>query len=448
MQQKTTGQRSNESENPSQNKTNSVSNSKHTPVLTKVNQTKSARTEKILEQIDQRLETKTQQKKEYSQPQEVQVRIISYKYYPPKPQLPEPAISKVIKPKSPTKIKRSLRKKLTIMSMVVSMGILLGIAGLIFKNYYNPLNANQADAAVLGVQDNTQNDDSAYASWIESKNNSIFSPKDADLDNDGLTNYEEFILDTNPLSPNTCNPDKTDSQNLINLIDPKTCKPINTDDDTEFKKFNQVINVDKLKQQLDASIQTVSQSSAPAVDQSSLQSVFGVQNLSDIDNISVAAVQQENQNTDLKVKYLNLINKIDLYISKYRSYDTNDRDYATPVSGAEYLSVSLKYNIPLKYLLAIARAESRFGTDRFTQDGNPTRPGAHQNIFSLGLTDSGSNITFPTWYDGVVAMGKWWQNFDQKGVSIDRRLKIFNPNGDYPGKIDGLASQIDTFLNS
>jgi hypothetical protein len=117
------------------------------------------------------------------------------------------------------------------------------------------------------------------------------------------------------------------------------------------------------------------------------------------------------------------------------------------VHAGKYLEISLKYDIPLKYMLAIARTESRYGTDRYTNSGNLTRPGQHKNIFSIGLDDSGNNWTFKTWEEGMEAMGKWWKKFDEKGISVAKRLKIFNPNGDYPRKIELLANEIEKFLS-
>ena len=420
------------------------------PVLAKVTKTY-VTNEDILQQINLRLSQKQPKQPEINilNPETalpVPVKIISYKYYVEKP-LPIPTTLTKTTKKPRTGSKRSLRKYLVAGMSVIALGILIGTGTSLGLNNTKPTNA---DAAVLGtIVDSVGEsiEDSVYASWISDKNNTEFSPKDADLDNDGLTNYEEYTLDTNPVSMHTCNPSKTDSENIIELIDPKTCNSINTENDNEFSKFSQIINLDKLQQRLLENIQTQQESAKP-VDEKSLLSIFGVSNFTDLDKISVTNLEQDAQNKDLKVKYLRLINRIDDYINKNRSYEIYDRDYETPVHAATYLQVSLKYNVPVKYLLAIARAESRFGTDRYTQSGKLTRPGEHRNIFSMGLTDSGSNITFKTWEDGVESAGKWWKRFDDRGVSVERRLKIYNPNGDYPTKIQGLANQIDTYINS
>lgn len=325
------------------------------------------------------------------------------------------------------------------------LGVGLGLGINHYQSYWLNSVTQKADTQVLGVDDNTR--DAEYEKWIKSNTSGVYSPKELDLDNDDLSNYEEYILGTDPLSIHTCSAQVTDMENILSLINPLSCEPMNLENEEEFEKFDKIINVADLQHKLMSSI-AAEPLPEDSLDQNSLLSVFEVDNLNQIADVSIVNLEQESNRKTLKTKYLKLIDRIDAYIAKHRSFETYDRNYDVPVSGVKYLDVSLKYNIPVKYLLAIARAESRFGTDRYTLSGNLTRPGEHKNIFSMGLTDSGSNITFQTWDKGVESMGKWWQRFDQRNVSIARRLKIFNPNGDYPGKIQNMANQIEIFLNS
>jgi hypothetical protein len=442
-----------------------------TPVLTKVSKEKSQRTEDILSQIGKRIENKNPIIK-FDAPQIVPVRVVKSPKSAPlapvstyfvapqpnhfgttpeyKPQICSFSIPETEpKPKSFSSKKQrktiNFRQKLTVSAIIGVMCLMAGLGAVGLKNYFLPNIANSSDAQVLGVTEDKP--DLEYKNWIESKNYTVFSPKGEDLDKDELTNDEEYILGTSPISANSCSQTVTDIQNLLNLVDPQTCKPMDLNNQNEFEKYNKVVNIDEIQQKLIADLDNTAPAT-PEIDKNSLLSIFGVTNLNQIDDISVVNLEKESEQKATKITYLKLIDRVDLYISKNRSYEPFDRDYETPVKGAKYLEVSLKYDIPVKYLLAIARAESRFGTDRYTQSGNLTRPGEHSNIFSLGLTDSGSNVTFESWDKGIESMGKWWQKFDKRGVSVPRRLKIFNPNGDYPTKIEGLADQIETFITA
>lgn len=283
-----------------------------------------------------------------------------------------------------------------------------------------------------------------YKKWILSENNSQYLPPNGDLDNDELTNYEEFILQTNPKSANSCSQDATDIENLLKLVDPLTCKPIDLTNSELATKYSQVINLPNIQEQMVKSL--AKDESKPSTPENLLQ-LFGVDDYSKIYRLTEDQVSMEIMQKNTKIEYLRTIKKIDSYIEKYRSYKTGDRDYPTPVGGAVYLDVSLRYNTPLKYSLAIARLESRFGTDRFLTSGELTRPAQYKNIYSMGLTDSSSS-GFDTWEAGVESFGKWYRRFEDRKVSDCAKWKIYNPNGDYCSKVETLAAEIDAYLKS
>jgi hypothetical protein len=288
-----------------------------------------------------------------------------------------------------------------------------------------------------------------YNQWILEKSDTD-SPKEDDLDNDELTNYEEFKLGTDPTNPNTCDPEKTDIQVLLEIRNPVTCEPLDLEDEATLAYYSYVLSLPQIITSTNEQEQTdgaVSELGAETSN-SDLLSLFGVTDYKQISTLTVEQLEQELVSKNDKVEMLKAINKIDNYVQRNRSFEIYDRNYEPPVGGAVYLEVSVKYNVPLKYVLTIARLESRFGTDRFTNTGNPTRPGKHQNIYSMGLTDSGSNITYKSWEEGVAAFGKWYQRLEQKGVKDCTKWKIYNPNGDYCSKVEGLSSQIQRYLES
>ncbi len=291
----------------------------------------------------------------------------------------------------------------------------------------------------------------AYQDWIVEKTGNIELAQ-GDLDSDGLTNMEEFLISTDPLNVSTCGGDLSDSQKLVNLIDPVTCSEINVDDKASIKKYEDVIDINKIKKNLYEDIinEEPALETTPVADTSdgSLISIFGAESIEDLNGkeIDTTNIEKQIEVLQQQASYVDLIEKVDQYIQKSRSLEPFDRDYAVPVSGAVYVDVSIRYDVPLKYVLAVAQRESRFGTDRYTKNGNLTRPGQYQNIYSMGLDDSGNNIGFETWEKGVESFGKWYRRFDDAGVSDCRKWRIYNPNGDYCAHINETSSQIEFFL--
>jgi hypothetical protein len=287
-----------------------------------------------------------------------------------------------------------------------------------------------------------------YISWIKAQNENEFSEKEEDLDKDGLTNFEEFSLKSNPNSANSCNPEKTDMQNLLNLTNPNTCKAIDLKDDSTIEQISKIIDLQKVQENIaNDAVEKANSETIEEISPDNLLAIFNVKKYEDLDEIDPEKLEGSPETVQKKKKYLDLIKKTTEYIKKFRSYEAYDRNFESPVHAAVYVQTSFKHNVPLKYVLAIARTESRFGTDRYTRDGVLTRPGANQNIYSLGLDDSGNNKKFESWEKGVEAFGIWYERLNGQGVSDCRKWKIYNPNGDYCSKIENLANQIEDILN-
>jgi hypothetical protein len=307
-------------------------------------------------------------------------------------------------------------------------------------SFYNRQTQNKQANAQSSVVD-------PYVSWIKSQNENEFSEKEEDLDKDGLTNFEEFTLKSNPNSANSCNPEKTDMQNLLNLINPNTCKAIDLKDDSTIEQISKIIDLQKVQENIaNAAVEKANSETIEEISPDNLLALFNVKKYEDLDKIDPEKLEGNSEIVQKKKKYLNLIKKTTEYIKKFRSYEAYDRNFESPVHPAVYVQTSFKHNVPLKYVLAIARTESRFGTDRYTRDGVLTRPGANQNIYSLGLDDSGNNKKFENWEKGVEAFGIWYERLNGQGVSDCRKWRIYNPNGDYCSKIENLANQIEDIL--
>jgi hypothetical protein len=328
----------------------------------------------------------------------------------------------------------------------------------------------------------------SYEKWIASSNLGKYSSPGEDLDKDGLNNYEEFLIGSIPTNKNSCNVNVSDNENLLNLIDPVNCAIIDFNAPGQISRFKDVLNITPefiLKHQsqilqnqsfitpsvqVNDSIISVSQSSATVV-----TDILPVPNVEintpntpnfieastkidlpklSIENPLIKKTPEENKKIEPKLVEIpapkNNVNvsTVQQYIDQYRSYDKYDNQIANPVNADYFINMSEKYNVPLKYTLALARSESRFGTDQFNQDGSGNRIGRHLNMYSIGLDDDGGSITYPSWEAGVDAFGWWYTNFENQGYSDCAKWRIYNPNGDYCQKIENLASQISNYIDN
>jgi len=311
------------------------------------------------------------------------------------------------------------------------------------------ITVDDVSRAVAGAYDSSEVQPvelTEYEQWSMDNFNTV-EDSSADWDDDGLTNFEEYLLGTDPTSKHTCDENSTDLDLLVNFVNPATCEAMDINSEDETSTFNTIISNADIRNKLIALESGMGGQNEETAEQPvGVLETFGVSNWDELNSINSANLAQEIDLNSQRQEYLRLIQKIDDYITEYRSYDVYDRDYAAPVHPAVYLETSVKYDVDLKYVLAIARLESRFGTDKYTNSGELTRPGAHQNVYSIGLDDSGNNNTFPSWEQGVTAFGRWYRRFDDAGVADCRKWRIYNPNGDYCAKVEAHATQIDAFL--
>jgi Mannosyl-glycoprotein endo-beta-N-acetylglucosaminidase len=323
-----------------------------------------------------------------------------------------------------------------------------------------------------------------YDKWIIGSNIDKYSPPGDDIDNDGLNNYEEFLIGSNPINKNTCNPAVDDNQNLINLVDPANCLPIDFSVQGQLQKFKDILNITpELEQKYQnqgiqnqaieiplviKSLISVSQSSAaivtdivplPSIETSpptkptfievsaeiKAPKIITENQIASIPFVESKKVEVEKVETIEPKSSVNAAS-VQQYIDQYRSYDKYDNQIANPVNADYFINMSEKYGVPLRYTLALARSESRFGTDQFNQDGSGNRIGRHLNMYSIGLDDDGGSITYPSWEAGVDAFGRWYTKFENQGYSDCAKWRIYNPNGDYCQKIENLANQIQNYI--
>ncbi len=153
--------------------------------------------------------------------------------------------------------KRSVLKNLRVNKrhalVAGSIATMLIIGSLTFSNLGNSKADNNekiANAAFNPTKPELNQKKEAYSIWIKNLNKNTFIDGNVDSDKDGLTNFEEFLIGSNPLDANSCNKNITDQENLINLINPATCKGIDLENPVDVKIFGDIINVPLIKTQI------------------------------------------------------------------------------------------------------------------------------------------------------------------------------------------------------
>jgi hypothetical protein len=153
--------------------------------------------------------------------------------------------------------KRSIIKKVRInkknTSLALGLATMMIIGGVTFNNLSNAKidsTDKVANAAEVAKKTELQQKMEAYSEWIKNSNNGQFIDPNIDSDKDGLTNYEEFVIGSNPFSAFSCNERINDSENLLNLINPSTCRGINLEDPNDVKTFGDIVNLPLLQTQI------------------------------------------------------------------------------------------------------------------------------------------------------------------------------------------------------
>jgi hypothetical protein len=165
---------------------------------------------------------------------------------------PKKKLDKLSKTNKQSNLKKiRINKKNT--ALALGMATMLIIGGITFNNL-SRTNINSTDkvanAAEVAKKTELQQKMEAYSEWIKNLNNGQFIDPNTDSDKDKLTNYEEFVIGSNPFSASSCNERINDSENLLNLINPSTCRGINLEDPNDIKTFGDIVNLPLLQTQI------------------------------------------------------------------------------------------------------------------------------------------------------------------------------------------------------
>ncbi|NJK70795.1 MAG: hypothetical protein HC932_00785 [Thermales bacterium] len=155
-----------------------------------------------------------------------------------------------------------------------------------------------AGASVI-QEPETDEASAAYKEWMLEYSADLELP-DEDLDVDGLTNMEEFLIGSNPAKATTCGDKRKDAEKLIELTDPVTCKQISLENVQAIKKYEEIVDFDKLRNSFFKEIiKEESAETEQKVDANSLQSVFGVDSVEGLNSVSL-----DKSKIDFQIKQL------------------------------------------------------------------------------------------------------------------------------------------------
>jgi hypothetical protein len=179
---------------------------------------------------------------------------------------PKKKLDKLSKTNKKSIVKQiKINKKNT--ALAFGLATMMVICGFTFNNLSNTQIKSTdkvANAAESITKSDLQIKMEAYSQWMKKLNNGQYIDPNTDSDKDTLTNYEEFVIGSNPLSAFSCNENINDSENLLNLINPSTCRGIDLQDPNDIKTFGDIVNLPLLQTQIGEKKSTIESSSSSA----------------------------------------------------------------------------------------------------------------------------------------------------------------------------------------
>lgn len=140
-------------------------------------------------------------------------------------------------------------------SLGIIAGLLIGVtAGVGVDNFdfSAGLFANSSEQVAKASESETA---VHYNQWVESvtAENSLdpyqsldINLMDGDTDNDGLTNYQEYLLQSNPFDSQSCLNSNDDASAMIELLHPGTCSEWNWSDKSEIEQSIDILTSGRL----------------------------------------------------------------------------------------------------------------------------------------------------------------------------------------------------------
>ena len=337
--------------------------------------------------------------------------------------------------------KFQLLKKVRLVFKVVLLVILIGLIGVgLYIMFVHPAQKTASRGVEAAYENSNEDQRTAFDEWSRGYFGKTIDPQ-GDADADGLTNWEEFLLGSNPTKFSNCENKLSDAQSLFSEIDPGTCLAIHSNDEVVRSKYAKIIDFDILAQSLVRTPKNI------VLKEQSLSQLFNIADISQID-YSTDDVLAKSQAELLakKQNYLLQMRAIAEYVTTNRSYGPYDRNFAPPVHPAVFVDTAIKYNVPLKYIVVLAKYTSKFGTDAYDDSGKSTMTSTRKNMYLLGGSAVSGVQQFDTWEEGVDSFGQWYSFSEEKGVIGCKKWALFSTSADFCNQVETDAAQFETII--
>jgi hypothetical protein len=298
---------------------------------------------------------------------------------------------------------------------VATISVIMGLSLGIFLGFESP----SETLAFFGVENaeveyRIQTNDPSYQNWANSSIASLKNGSD-DPDKDGLTNYQEYLLGSNPFNKYSCS-NQSDLELVIDLRNPNGCKEIDFEDSKEINKFFEVF---KSSNVINEQIKNFD----PSIN----------------DDIPTGNIEPIKSQIDASV--------IEKYMLDSFSQKRNISSDKLPISAQDFIEISEKYSINISILLANS-APTEYGlrdvTSKINSEGNIEKT---NNVTRLGSLNSPA-YRFGNKKNSLITFALWYQYMKARSVPECKIVEILSNDIDECKNIQKHQEYIEKLLSN
>jgi hypothetical protein len=298
---------------------------------------------------------------------------------------------------------------------VATISVIMGLSLGIFLGFESP----SETLAFFGVENaeveyRIQTNDPSYQNWANSSIASLKNGSD-DPDKDGLTNYQEYLLGSNPFNKYSCS-NQSDLELVIDLRNPNGCKEIDFEDSKEINKFFEVF---KSSNVINEQIKNFD----PSIN----------------DDIPTGNIEPIKSQIDASV--------IEKYMLDSFSQKRNISSDNLPISAQDFIEISEKYSINISILLANS-APTEYGlrdvTSKINSEGNIEKT---NNVTRLGSLNSPA-YRFGNKKNSLITFALWYQYMKARSVPECKIVEILSNDIDECKNIQKHQEYIEKLLSN
>lgn len=267
---------------------------------------------------------------------------------------------------------------------VATLSVLFGLSLGIFLGFESP---NQT-LAFFKIDDFVEiapkSDLTDYDSWAKASLNSTKN-ETFDPDNDGLSNYQEFLLKSKPLNKNSCKDQESDFEMVVNLTNPGKCQRVDFGNQDEKVKFLEVFKSSKV---INAHIKKFDTNQANSLQENQIKPV---NSLVKIENIEKYILES---------------------FSKKRAVKIEDFE----VKPQDYLDIANQYALDVSVLITHSSATEYGLKDQILKTQTSGIPESTNNLTRLGTLNS-PTYKFTSKKQSLSTFASWYQDLKANNLS-------------------------------